>query len=72
MIAVIAQFEMTFILEKGGAMHGQGSYTYQHLRGDRSSVYEGQWSEGQYEGRGKLTLYNGNVYDGEWRAKGVF
>ena len=32
-------------------------------------VYEGQWSNDQRQGRGKLTVAsNGNVYVGDWAA----
>lgn len=29
-------------------------------------TYEGQWSNGKYDGKGKLTSENGTTYDGEW------
>ena len=31
-------------------------------------MYTGQWVEGMQEGVGKLTLFSGNVYDGQWKA----
>ena len=55
---------------KGGAFHGQGTYVFQQSKytGGASSTYTGQWTEGKKDGKGKLTQYSGNSYDGDWKA----
>ena len=42
-----------------GLWHGQGKVTYVD-----GSSYDGQWVEGQRQGRGVLNLRNGDVYTG--------
>lgn len=48
----------------GDCQNGQGRYNYSN-----SSVwwYEGEWENGQRNGQGTYTFYNGDKYVGEWK-----
>ncbi|XP_077365840.1 MORN repeat-containing protein 3-like [Festucalex cinctus] len=45
---------------KNGMKHGHGSFFYVH------ATYEGEWSEDNRSGWGRLTYKCGDLYEGEW------
>ncbi|XP_061820753.1 MORN repeat-containing protein 3-like [Nerophis lumbriciformis] len=45
---------------KNGMKHGHGSFFY------ANAVYEGEWSEDNRSGWGRMCYKNGDVYEGEW------
>ncbi|KAG0554427.1 hypothetical protein KC19_12G090900 [Ceratodon purpureus] len=53
-----------------GKRNGIGKQTYRDWNSKDSvkyQIYYGNWVDGKREGKGQLTLWDGNVYQGEWR-----
>lgn len=54
------------ISKKSGKPHGQGHIVYASLDKDQTISYEGEWNQGQWNGRGILVRNNGDTYRGSF------
>jgi len=54
------------ISKKSGKPHGQGRIVYASLDKDQTISYEGEWNQGQWNGRGILVRNNGDTYRGSF------
>ena len=52
------------ISEKTGKPHGYGKIIYQDESDDKGISYEGEWNQGQWNGKGRLVKHNGDIYEG--------
>ena len=41
-----------------------GKMEFPQLQSDKSTIFDGQWVEDKFEGRGKICYYNGDLYRG--------
>ena len=42
--------------------HGMGKMEFPQLQCDKSTIFDGQWVEDKFEGRGKIRFSNGDLY----------
>lgn len=54
------------ISEKTGKPHGHGKMLYQTDTPEKGRSYEGEWNQGQWNGKGKHIKHNGDIYEGEF------
>ncbi len=62
---------------KTGKPHGFGKMIYQSDSVDKGVSYEGNWNQGQWNGKGRLVKHNGDIYEGHFcddqkHGNGVF
>ena len=57
----------TYVGEKRNELrHGFGTYVYK--TNSFCIKYEGEWKDGEKNGKGRLEFADGSVYDGEFKA----